>query len=363
MSQRRFLPIASLVLPLAVAGCAAQSIGQVSLSDAAPKAAAAKPTFVFASNAGFGRSVPSDGLARLNLKLQLNFLPGAPDLPTSPTAFRLLSAGNGLDLGPGHADNGNWTGAYVTINGATIQSELNHGFPNGDFTITGTGNVGGAAVPNDGATPTTATAVSTAWTGFPALRPGAYTARAFVVKGGTFAGTTYVATAGSSQLLASRERTFNLAPGVNNIFFALNKNGDFTQEKVSASSNNNVVTGNHIVKGDIVTLVTGIGADVQAQAIAKVEVYAYGTAVSGQAAPGVLLKTYTRGGGAGSNEASWNSFSWDTSTTAAFAPAGGAAGQAGTIRVVAYDATNTVIATKDFSFTGYGTPTANVILD
>lgn len=355
--------LAAALAALAAAGCSAANVGGIDLSAVTPKAKVEAPAkSLFSDNAGFGRAVPADGKAHVRLKMQLNFLPGSLAYPAGPQAYALMTA----DLDGANA--ANWTGAYISFNpdASQISAPLTRGFAKADFDgNTGTDTDGGVD------SSTRANRVSTDWDNFPPIPPGSYTARAFVVKGGTFAADgTYTATAGATQIWGSRQRTYTLKAGANDIFFLLNANGSFAAEDVTASAGGNDITSNGIIKGDTITLNTGLEVGATAandqDGINKVEIFGFGTAFTGadESAPGVSLKTFTRGGAAGSNEAAWNTYNWDTSTTATFAPTDGDAdGEAGTIRIVAYDANNKVIGTHDIAFTGFAAPSARIILD
>jgi hypothetical protein len=194
---------------------------------------------------------------------------------------------------------------------------------------------------------------------FPPLRPASdYAAQVYMQGNGT----------GTSTLAGSQAKLdVSLVPGVNNLDFAVQVNGTELSYQLNASGNNNVVSGNAIVQGDVVTLATGVDASQPGvdHLVLELSGGAYGGAT---ATVGVLTSAMA---------ASWNAFTWNTGTSytlpdgitgaagyvpAKLTPGGGRTSAPGTLTVKAYDLRNNLVGTAAMTLAVYGRPLVGVNL-
>ncbi|MDB5097760.1 MAG: two component regulator propeller family protein [Cyanobacteria bacterium RYN_339] len=194
---------------------------------------------------------------------------------------------------------------------------------------------------------------------FQPLRPAAdYTAQVFLQNpaGGNM-------TLSASQTLTS----VSLATGGNVLDFLVKVNGNEMSYQLSSSNNNNVVTGNAIVKDDKVTLATGI--DASQPGIDHLVLELSGAAYANTTCTLAVLPL--------SGAATWNSFTWDT-TLAATLPGGyvgaaaynpttlsggtGLASIGGNLVIKTYDVRNNLVGNSTITLAVYGKPTVSLDL-
>ena len=194
---------------------------------------------------------------------------------------------------------------------------------------------------------------------FPPLRPANnYTAQVFLKR----------ADGSNLTLSGSQTRSINLVSGVNNLLFNVDLNGN--EATFSAANNDttiNQTTANTLVKGDALTLATGL--DANQPGVAKVVTQLSGAAYNNNGTGCVL--------GVSTAAASWNSLAWNSATNGSdtFTPPAGVLIPAyeasklmlgvatgtidptpATVTVNAYDVYNQLVGSASFTIQVYGVP-------
>ncbi|MDB5099428.1 MAG: hypothetical protein JWM80_3849 [Cyanobacteria bacterium RYN_339] len=308
-----------LVLALASAalasGCQAAAAGYgVQLVPLAAEVPHAAP--IFESQPSIARVIPADGLAHVETKVNI--------IDNSPThTYGLLALP------------GTWTSSLVTLLSPTANGAYNAAKNSVTLGFGAYGCVAGVC---------TATAI------FPPLRPAAdYAGQVFLQN-----------TSGTLRLAGSSSGTYTLNAGANTLTWTVNPNANEATFNVASSSNNNVVTGNSVVKGDTVVLNTGIAAN--QPAVSYVDVLISGVAYGSPVIPVNIARLATA--------ASWNQFTWNTANdnlvlpsnyvAATFTGGAGTATTAGTLDFQAYDVYNQLVGKASLTLAVFGTPAVTV---
>jgi hypothetical protein len=306
--------LAAMVVALG-AGCQATPPGYgvhlVPLPDLAPAAPA-----VFEAQPRVERTVSADGLAHVDATVTI--------VDATPTPrFELLALP------------GTWTTSIVTLlsptaNGAFVAAKNSVTIPFASYTF--------------------AAGAYTATASFQPLRPATdYTGQVFLQN-----------SSGTLRLAGSASGTFTLQAGASPVNFTVTVNGNEGTYSVASSSNNNVVTGNSVVKGDTVVLNTGIAAN--QPAVSYVDVLLSGAAYGSPGSPVNIARLNTPG--------SWNQFTWNTAVDNTTAPSNyvaatlaggtGTSTTAGTLDFQAYDVNAQLVGKASLTLAVFGTPTVNV---